>query len=485
MNRRNFLTAAAGFGALAFSPETLLAAAANGGDWTLGLADVEADVAPHAMRRIHGRAPVELEGVLYRNGPAKFRRPGGSVGHWFDGDGLVRRFSVADGQARLSARFADTAKRRADTAADAVVTPGFGTRAGPGASVRGPDDVNAANISVMMAGKDLWALWEAGSPIAMDPDTLETRGVHTFRPDLKGMPFLAHPRFEPDGRVWNLGVSGDRAVVWRLAVDGALEAATPISLPRASYLHDFTATERHLVIVLQPWIHERLVAPISAGYVWRPEAGAQVLVLDKADLTRRRVYELPAFSAFHMGDAWEDAGGTIRLDICTSPTPEFAVQGARDMIEGRRPAGADTTRLTLMTLRPDGAASLDTLGLAAEFPRTDPRFAGRPRDFTVCLTAGAGDSPLLQGVAVRDWRRDRTSTYDFGSRHLVEEMIFVPRQGSREFDGWLLGTSLNLDARATELHVFDARRVEAGPICSWRSGVSLPVSFHGAFATKT
>jgi carotenoid cleavage dioxygenase-like enzyme len=41
--------------------------------------------------------------------------------------------------------------------------------------------------------------------------------------------------------------------------------------------------------------------------------------------------------------------------------------------------------------------------------------------------------------------------------------------------------TVNLAAKATELHVFDALRVSAGPVCSWRARVALPVSLHGAF----
>jgi all-trans-8'-apo-beta-carotenal 15,15'-oxygenase len=84
MDRRDFLRGAAlTGGASLLTPEAVWAAAAN--DWTLGLADVEADVAPTAMTRLHGKAPAELKGTLFRNGPAKFRRPGGAVGP------LVRR----------------------------------------------------------------------------------------------------------------------------------------------------------------------------------------------------------------------------------------------------------------------------------------------------------------------------------------------------------------------------------------------------------
>jgi len=46
MNRRSFLAAAtAATGALALNPDRLHAAGAIG-DWTLGFADVEADIAP-------------------------------------------------------------------------------------------------------------------------------------------------------------------------------------------------------------------------------------------------------------------------------------------------------------------------------------------------------------------------------------------------------------------------------------------------------
>jgi all-trans-8'-apo-beta-carotenal 15,15'-oxygenase len=40
---------------------------------------------------------------------------------------------------------------------------------------------------------------------------------------------------------------------------------------------------------------------------------------------------------------------------------------------------------------------------------------------------------------------------------------------------------VNLDAKATELHVFDARHVTQGPIAGWRAPVALPVTFHGVF----
>jgi all-trans-8'-apo-beta-carotenal 15,15'-oxygenase len=484
MNRRHFLTAGAGVAGMALAPEAVYAAVAGQrADWALAVADVEADMPRTPMRLVQGRAPAQLSGVLYRNGPARFHRAGGDAGHWFDGDGLLRAFRISDdGQATLEARFADTPKRRRDTAAGAVITPGFGTSAGPGAVVGSNDDTNAANTSVLAVGGELWSLWESGSPTVMDSQTLRTKGFKVLRPDMAAMPFLAHPRVETGGRVWNLGLNGAKAVVWNIAPDGTLDAAALIDLPRASYIHDFTATDRHLVIVLQPWIQDRLTLPEVASLSWRPDLGTQVLVVDKADLSKRRLYDLPAFFTFHMGDAWAERDGTIRFDICIDSDPSFAIQGGADIIKGVYKPADDGPTLAMVSLHPDGRGVLERTAVGAEFPRSDRRFAGVERRFSVHTAIPGEGHPLFEGLAVHDWRRQTQQSFGFGPRHLVEEALFVPRPGSAaEFDGWLVGPSVNLDARASELHVFDAQHVDAGPICTWRADRVLPVGFHGFF----
>ena len=358
-----------------------------------------------------------------------------------------------------------------------MIMPGFGTPAGRGAIVTSPDETNPANTSVIMAGGELLALWEAGSALRMDPATLATRGFKTFRSDLKAMPFLAHPRIEPDGRIWNLSLSGRSALVWRLAANGALEAAEGIKLPRASYLHDFTATARHLVIVLQPWIQDRMKLPFVDSLSWRPELGTQVLVIDG----RQRLYELPTFAFFHLGDAWEESDGTIRFDGCIEADPTFGTISARELVANiYQPA--PMPMLGMIALFPDGRASLTSSDTAAEFPRSNQRYAGLRRDATVHVGNYRPGRPFAQAVGVWSWSKGRDDSHDFGGEHLVEEFVLVPRKGgTAETDGWLLGTTINLAARATELHVFDAAAVAAGPLVSWRADVALPVGFHGTF----
>jgi carotenoid cleavage dioxygenase-like enzyme len=191
------------------------------------------------------------------------------------------------------------------------------------------------------------------------------------------MPFLAHPRADPDGTIWNLGVAGSKAMLWQLAPGGALAETRMLELPRASYIHDFTATARQLVIVLQPWIATRSVLPYNQALEWKPNVGTLVLVIDKADPNNRRTVELPPFSFFHLGDAWEEQDGTIRFDACVYDDPRFAVSEASELLTGRGRLSAP--ELSMVVLPPSGAGRVERTATFAEFPQGDKRRAGSRR----------------------------------------------------------------------------------------------------------
>jgi carotenoid cleavage dioxygenase-like enzyme len=224
-----------------------------------------------------------------------------------------------------------------------------------------------------------------------------------------------------------------------------------------------------------------MVMPYNDSFTWRPELGTKVLVVEKGDLSKRRVYELPAVFAFHYGSAWEERDGTIRFDGCFSQDASFATENGRMLMTGTWKRQAAAT-LGLVALRPDGRATLESTGIAAEFPRTDGRVSGSLRRYTVHASDAAPSAPLFHGLATHDWKTGKSDAFAFGPDQLMEEAVFVARPGGTdELDGWLLAPSVNTRAKATELHVFDARRVAAGPLATWRADRALPVSLHGAF----
>lgn len=473
-SRRQFLAAFAAAGAMAAAPSAFAATS----PWSLGVENAPAGGFPDLpMRRIYGRAPAGLEGSLYRNGPGWFRYGASSTGHWFDGDGFIQRFAIADGHARHRGRFADTNKRRIEMERQSIVMPGFGTRGIEQAPVANSDSMNAANTSVIVVGDELWALWEGGSPTELNRDTLETAGIRTLRSDLAHMPFTAHPKVEPNGRIWNVGFFGQRGIVWRLAPNGDVEDAQTIDIGQPSYVHDWAVTERHLIIPLQPWLHERMTAPMVEGFVWREDQPFRVLVIDKNDYANKRIYELPPMFFFHTGDAWEEPDGTIRFDLCASPNAHFVTEEARSMI--RQDIGqSPSAEMVMAVLHPDGRAELQRSGHHGEFPQTDRRRQGLSRDL-VALVDDRADNRL----GLMNWRTGVYDSFAFGAHQMVQEHLFVPKSRSgSETESWLAGVTLNARERASELHVFDAARVSDGPVVSWRSRYAAPLGFHGTWS---
>lgn len=488
LSRRHFLEA--GFGAsLAASLGACASAVprtAGMPDWHLGYRNAPAggfDPAP--MKLAYGKPPADLSGSFYRNGPAQMQYGDDYASHWFDGDGLIHRIAIDDGAAVHQARFVDTKKRREEQAAGTFLAPGFGTLGDERFSVQGPDDVNAANTSVLVVNGELLALWEAGSAFAMDAETLATKGPKAWRDDLKGMPFLAHPKVEPDGRVWNLAVAGARVGIYRIAKTGQLEDFGLVNIGRAAYIHDWTMTDRHLIILVQPWVNENLRPPVVAGFEWQPQHGLQMLIIDKDDFSQQRWAQAPARMFFHTGSAWEESDGTIKFDVVLYKQPILGVGGGAAEIRGEwTGAGADEAGvLTQVVIPPRGDARLVETSIVGEFPQVDPRFRGQRRRLTALTSAVAANRPGSTGITVHDWENGQSDAFNFGPSRMVEEFLFVPKSGrSGEAESWLIGTVLNLKAKASEVCVFDAARVSDGPVCIWQAAYSWPLGFHGTWA---
>ncbi|MCY4478272.1 MAG: carotenoid oxygenase family protein, partial [Rhodospirillales bacterium] len=254
----------------------------------LAFATAQAEELAAPLTTLAGRLPPGLTGVLWRNGPAEHERFGHRYGHWFDGDGMVQAFTFSGDGVSHRARVLDTPKRRRETTAGKRILPAFGTLPPDVAPIMAPDDMNAANTSVLAHGGRLMALWEGGSAVEFDATTLAAGDFVAWRPDLAGAPFSAHPKVEADGTCWNIGcVAFPRPMLlfYRIGAEGRLTAFNALPEESLGMVHDYVVTRRHLVLVVPPFAvePERFAAdPISFldAHVWRPELGTRVIVVD-------------------------------------------------------------------------------------------------------------------------------------------------------------------------------------------------------------
>lgn len=439
--------------------------------------------------------PRGLAGTLYRNGPARMQRGATRYRHWFDGDGMINAFRLEGDSLVHRARMVRTGRYEAEEQAGRFMRGGFGTAFADALPVGRPDDLNVANISVLPLGGDLLALWEAGSAWRIDPSTLATRGRKVFSPDTDGLSFSAHPRVDPDGRVWNFGyLSGSgKLALYDIDRSGKLNRATLIDAPNAEMVHDFAITRRFLVFVLMPITWDRREQSRSRAFVqrlgWNGEGQVDVLLVDKSTLEVAHRFTLPPFFAFHFGNAWED-GDTVRVEVARAPAFDLLMRSIEAATLGEvqaapfAPLALEAAAELRLDLRAKTARLEDLPVRGGDFPRFDARFTGLPT--TRLLLAHRSDAMPAQafgfnGFVSIDRRRGRLQQWDYGAHAIAEEHLFAPRPGAAEGVGWVLGTHYDWHTRRTGLAVFDAQRVEEGPIAQAALPYRLPLGLHGQF----
>lgn len=486
VSRRTFLAGAGATAGLLTVPPAF--AAPDMPAWQAGWANAPVtgfDPAP--MRLISGRLPDDFKGSLYRNGPAWFRYGEEHIGHWFDGDGMVQRIAFEDGKAIHTGRFHQTQKHKAEQAAGRFLAAGFGTAGDPDFPVMSVDDVNAANTAILAANGEIYALWEAGSAIQFDPVSLETKGPKHWSDELKGMPFLAHPKVEPSGRIWNIANSGQVLGIYDIAPGGRVDRFEIVDIGKTAYIHDWAMSERHLIILVQPWIQTRNLPPFVNSLEWRPEEGLQLLIIDKADLSSRRWVDAPAKAFFHTGTSWEEADGTLHIDACLYDEPILGEGGATGLMAGHFDPVADhhSGYLSRITVSPDGKTRIEQTGAEGEFPSVHPGFMGQNCRYTAVVGGHAPNRPIATTVTIFDWHNGKSDAFNFGPTRMVEEHLIVPKPGrSAEGDAWVVGTVLNIRTGCSEVHIFEALDIASGPVASYSAAYSWPLGFHGAFVSS-
>jgi all-trans-8'-apo-beta-carotenal 15,15'-oxygenase len=259
-----------------------------------------------------------------------------------------------------------------------------------------------------------------------------------------------------------------------------------VSIPQLSLVHDFAVSAKHLIFVIPPYdlVHgpNKSFAEMLAWRGSGPEARPmRIVVIAKATLQVRQVFELPPHSAFHFGNAWDD-GDTTRFDIVLHQGDSLAAFGK--LMHGERSDELNRSQTAQITL--DYArktARVATLLGASEFPRVMPQVvAARHRKLAVLSSTARGPRTMLDTVNLVDTASGNSDSYRFDAGWQVEEHVLVPRAQARsETDGYLVGVAQDVLRAHTVMTVFDAARVAAGPLALARLPYRTPYCFHGNF----
>lgn len=108
---------------------------------------------------------------------------------------------------------------------------------------------STANTNVVFFNGQLLALKEDSPPYAMDPVTLETKGLYDFEGQLPSLTFTAHPKFDPvTGEMICFGYEarGDGTpdvCYYTVSPTGQFTEVVWLVSPVVAMIHDFAVTD--------------------------------------------------------------------------------------------------------------------------------------------------------------------------------------------------------------------------------------------------
>jgi carotenoid cleavage dioxygenase-like enzyme len=446
---------------------------------------IEADVND---LEVSGEIPREIDGAFYRVAadhqfPPRFRDDVP-----FNGDGLVSMFRFHHGQVSLKSRYVKTDRFLAERAAGRALFGRYRNKWTDDPQVAGMNR-NIANTNVLIHHGVLLALREDSPPVALDPVTLETLGNWDFHGTLPGPTCSAHCKIDPrTGNLVGFGYAakGDfsRDVVYfEVSPQGRVIHSAWFELPYFEMQHDCGITEHHICFPVVP-IMGAGEAGLKAGlafYGWDPQREIYLGVLPRFGRGDQiRWFTAPNQFTSHVMNAHDD-GDRVRFDTCVAAGnlfpffPEFG--------KPFDPSGA-AVRLTRWSVnlesRASGFEEVETLSsFIGEFPRTDDRYQSRPYRHGWLL----GFTGARNQLGHVDLKSGETEVWTAPQTCPVLEPCFIPRASDApEGDGWIAQALTNSETMLSELNLFEATRIAAGPIATVKVPLRLKPAYHGSWA---
>ena len=507
-------------------------------DWASAFRNVGVELTAVPLIAARGEIPADLLGTLYRNGPGRLERGGQWLHHPFDGDGMIAALRFSEEGVTLTNRFVRTEGWLAEEEADRFLYRGvFGSQK-PGGPLANAFDVrlkNIANTHVVRLGDQLLALWEAAEPHALDPETLETRGLTRLDGLLKaGEAFSAHPRFDPGHhgapRMVTFGVrTGPRSTIRLMEfVSEGPEAGTLLSDSSHSFggfafLHDFAITPNWAVFLQNAIAFNPL--PFLLGQkgaaqclASKPGGQAQFWLIprDSGAFAGQppRIVPAPEGFVFHHLNAWEEAidapeSSNNPQEAAAPATPAPIV--VESIFYADFPSiGPDTDFRTIdFDLIPEGLLERCRIDLATgtvgterlserccEFAMVNPRREGLSCRYGWMAVAEreTGNDPL-QAIKKLDLVSGERKVWSAAPRGFVSEPVMVPRPAPSvgpeptkpepakpepaEDDGWVLCMVWNGARCASDLVILDAASMEELAVVELP--LAIPYGLHGSF----
>lgn len=465
--------------------------------WSGAIARPAREFALTPLNILSGKVPTELQGTLYRNGPARLSRGGDRVGHWFDGDGAVLAVHFNRGEASAVYRYVKTEGYLQEERKEQFIYPNYGMTA-PGAFWNNwlKPVKNAANTSVLALPDKVLALWEGGLPHALDLETVATIGKDNLSDLSDERPFSAHPKRDCEtGEIFNFGIGAGRNAtlnLYRSDRTGKIQQQSSFSLSGLPLVHDFVLAGQYLVFFVSP-VRVNLTSVIlgqssfSDAMEWQPELGTEILVFDRHNLNLVSKGEAEPWYQWHFTNGYVDNEGKIVTELVRYE--DFQTNKyLQEVATGSTKTAAPGTLWQVKINPPTGRVIQNEQLLAdnCEFPVLDPNCVGKPWRYTyltIQRDRNLVGKELFGAIARFDRETGNLSIADMGENCYPSEPIFVSESDNLQ-TGWLLTVVYDGNKDSSEVRIYRSDRLTDEPCCRLALPSVIPHSFHGTWQAK-
>ncbi|KAK6823237.1 Resveratrol cleavage oxygenase 1 [Aspergillus parasiticus] len=459
-----------------------------------------------------GQVPKEIDGVFYRVMPDPQLPPFIEDDPWFNGDGNITAFRIKDGKVTFKQRYVRTEKFIREREAQRALVGKYRNKFTDAVEFK---IRTTANTNIVYFNGQLLALKEDAPPYALDPNTLETKGLYDFDGQLPSLTFTAHPKFDSktgDMVCFGYEARGDGTpdvCYFNISSEGKFTEVVWLVAPVVAMIHDFAVTENWVVFPIIPQLCD--IDRMKQGgehWQWSPETPLYLGVLPRHGAKGSDVKWFHYKNSFpgHTANAYEDENKNLVIDLGLSDKNVFFWWPDS---KGNAPEPSSIhSNLVRFTVNPRSEdLKLDAPKVLqsdnSEFYRIDDRFATcyyrhsffdmmdpSGTDFSRIAPNLGGGYPLYNCLAHFDNKTGETEVYCPGRTHMVQEPVFIPRnESAAEGDGYVLALVNNYETMSSELHLLDTTsfsqaqakillpvRLRQGLHGSWVDGTDVPLS---------
>ncbi len=447
---------------------------------------------------VQGSIPTWLTGSLLRNGPGQFEVAHAVYPHWFDGLGMMHRYTFQNGSVSFANKFLQSQAYILDNQTGTIHFGGVATPPPPLwkriYQLFNPAFTDNCNINYDQQAGEYLSMTELPASYVIEPFSLDTLELFQYDDTIDITMETAHPHYSrTQGGIINYMIKFNLRSTYDIYHVMGRSRTKLASIPTWSpaYMHSFGFTERYVVLTENPMRLPPITGVMSVAlqcnpfifnFKWMADQPTTFTVVDLSTGEIVNRVETAGFYVFHHINSYQD-GNEIVMDLAAYDTNAVWRALYLDVLRSddfvQTPSFIRRYRIPLT----GGKTTIDYEQIGTvnfELPRINyDQYNGLPYRFTYGVGVNDLRPDFTNQLAKVDVTNGDTKIWFVENNYPSEPWFAARPGGTSEDDGVVLATVYDADANTSFLLVLDGQTFEE--VARAPLPYRIPFGFHGMF----